>query len=332
MKSNCNFSVFIIQSQFLNNTASNGGVFYSKNTTIKDSENIYTLNSARHGAVIYISKSQLMVSNPIVSSNCASRQGIDTGRINFTANDLQQLSLPDDSFRGGAITTIFSLITFNARGDFHNNQAYDFGGAICSINSFINILKNTDISKSWALKGGAIYLYQSYLLLKDQVNIYDNYANISGGGIHSINSFIWLSLKGSLLFMRDSAERGGGIFLTKNSKISIPGVAGLGGFIWELRIRLIHNTASLYGGGIFIDDEASPISCAASKTPLSGLENECFFQAQIFYAQDWIKYMFFNLNEAQRGSNLYGGMFDWCTSGLLNNNRGVRALRYLQVL
>ena len=348
-------NVSIKQSKFLSNEAiGNGGVihceaYYSK-LVIEDSDNIYKSNQATKGGVMYIFDAILEASNSYTALNSAFQEGIVllsktvvtfsgtitfydnlgsvilvieseiqfTGKLNFTANKLEERE-SSGNLKGGAITSTLSILTFSGKGVFSKNRAESadgYGGAICSINSIIHVFGDTEFLNNWAIKGGGMYLYQSELLCKNQITFIENCANISGGGIHSLNSFIRLSSRGSLLYMRNRAELGGGIFLTRSSKINVQGTSGhYNNYDWARTIRFIHNIA-VYGGGIYIDDEANPLSCTASKSPLAGLENECFFQAEVYVAQINVKYMFFNLNEASEGgSDLYGGLFDRCILG-----------------
>ena len=68
----------------------------------------------------------------------------------------------------------------------------------------------------------------------------------------------------------------------------------------ETTIRLVNNSAA-FGGGIYIDDEGSPLACTPSDSPLSGLENECFFQAQVLQVFSYVKYVYFKINKATHG-------------------------------
>ena len=132
-----------------------------------------------------------------------------------------------------------------------------------------------------------------------------NFANLAGGGIDSSMSFIRLSSRESLLFRRNVAGGlGGGMYLNRNSKISINGAPRLDDE-WALMIRYIHNTAEFYGGGVYIDDS---FSCGA--TAIGQLQTkECFLRVESRNFQ----YLPFNFNEAKKsGSDLYGGIIDRC--------------------
>ena len=250
--------------------------------------------------------------------------------MNFTANEDMNYG---GQLKGSAIISTLSVLIFSGKGVFSENRVDGYGGAICSINSIIHVLDDTEFLNNLAIKGGGVYLYQSELHCKNEIHFIENHANISGSGIHSLNSFIRLSSGGALLYMRNSAELGGGIFLTRNSKINVQGLPSHYFGNGRIRtIRLIHNTAIQYGGGIYIDDEGNPLSCFKAESLLMGLDDECFFQAQSYYSGSIAKYLFFNFNEVLKGgSDLYGGLFDRCISASYDNGSGPR-LRSVQYL
>ena len=352
----------IKQSNFQDNEAiSNGGVYckpYNSKLVIEDYDNVYRSNRAESGGVMYIFDSTLEAYNTYATLNIAFQQGIVLlkntrvtysgmtfhknfapaitviesevhfdGKINFTANEEVDSGGKQS---GGTITSTLSVLTFSGKGIFRKNRFDGYGGAICSINSIIHVFGDIELFNNWAIKGGGMYLYQSELLCKNKITFLENQANISGGGILSLNSFIRLSSKGSLLYTRNSAELGGGIFLTRSSKINVQGIpVRFSDTDWALTIRFIHNTA-VYGGGIYIDDEANPLSCITSQSPLAGFENECFFQARVRAVQTTIKYIYFNLNVASEGgSDLYGGLFDRCTPQL---HEDLKSVAYLLIM
>ena len=259
-------NVVMKESKFLNNEAGTaGGVMHSINSNfnIEDRDNIYHSNQAKDGGVMQISNCTLEASNINISFNTAFREGIVSlsnsratytgtvtfhnnlasaiivseseihfhGSVNFSVNEDMDSK---EQLKGGAITSTLSILTFSDKVVFSKNRADDGGGAICSINSIIHVLGNAKFLNNWAIKGGGMYLYQSELLCKNEISFIENHANISGGGIHSLNSFIRLSSGGSLLYMRNSAELGGGIFLTRNSKINVQGFpVGSNNHHWE---------------------------------------------------------------------------------------------------
>ena len=347
------------QSTFFENTAyTKGGVLYSKfNNTIYDANNRFIANRANKGAVMYLYDNQLLSRDSYMERNNITEQGIVllveskaqfSGESTFYRNvdssivaigsvvsllDIinfkENMQKSHANTKGGALYCVQTAITLNGTITFHNNTAFE-GGAIFSIDSKIYAYGSTTISSNDAMEGGGLYLYQSELLCRESIYFIENHGNKSGGGVHSSNSFIRLTHSGSLLFMRNRARLGGALFLTSSSKITALH-QGHTVSIWDLRIRLLNNSAH-YGGGIFVDDETNSVSCAA----LSSLSNattgdECFLQTELFFNNPGIRFEFLlvNTNKARKaGADIYGGLLDRCRPHPLYSSG--EALKYLQ--
>ena len=349
-------SVRISQSSFLNNTAyTNGGVLYSKSkNTILDTNNRFIANRANQGGVMYTHNNQLISKDSYIARNSVKEQGVVllietnarysgettfyknigsslimtdseislTDNINFIENVIS-----DTNMNGGAINCFQSFIIFNGTIVFHKNIAYR-GGAIYSIDSKFFAYGSITLSNNGAFEGGGLYLYQSELTCRESVIFIENHANKSGGGIQSLNSFIRLSHRGSLLFMRNHAKLGGGTFLTSNSKITIIH-QGYTTYMWDLRIRLLNNSAD-FGGGIFVDDEANSKSCDASNFSNVSTGDDCFLQTGTLFGNgEKFQFLLVNANKAVKaGADIYGGMLDRCRPHPLYSTG--QTLKYLQ--
>ena len=339
-----NVSLSIKDSIFEGNHVGNkGGVIFSENVTyliICDDNSKFDNNSALEGAIIYVvgDSSILRSSNSSIGFNGAGEGGIVflrgtraivlgvkfifnngtalraieaditfKGKVEFIGNKAYRSFA---HFNGGALTSIRSVIKFNADCILSKNEAHTFGGAIASLNSHIHISSEANISNNKAVTGGGLYLYQSELFCKNKINIKKNLANSSGGGIYSSMSFIRLSNKGSLFYERNCAQFGGGVFLTRNSKFIIEGVPGQLAYR-SSKIWLSYNTATR-GGAIFVDDETNSFTCR-SQSLSEHLEDECFIQATLQFDHDIVKFLLFKENEATHvGSDIYGGLIDRC--------------------
>ena len=349
-----NVSLSIKNSKFEGNHVGNkGGVIYSERIIyliISDDHNEFKNNSAPEGAIMYIASilSTIKSFNSYISYNKASKQGIvllqgtratyfganflyNNGtaliaieaditfewRMEFTGNKAQYQHFAH--FNGGAISSIRSIVKFNADCKINRNEAHTFGGAIVSRNSHIHILKDAYISSNRAVMGGGLYLYQSELFCKDEVNINENVANSSGGGIYSSMSFIRISEKGSMVYVRNHAQFGGGIFLARNSKFNIQEIPGQQ-TIRSSRILLLFNNASR-GGAIYVDDDTNSFSCRSQSLD-EHLEDECFIQTTQQFGHDELKFLLFRENEAMHGgSDIYGGLIDRCRPSPLSSNK-----------
>ena len=351
-----NVSLSIKNSRFNgNHVERKGGVIFSDSftfLTISDDKNEFKNNSAPEGAVMYVVSDSNIIksSNTYIHYNRANKQGImflggtraiylgvkflyNNGtaliaveaditfewKVEFLGNKAHR-SL--SHFNGGAISSIRSVIKFNAYVECKliRNEAHTFGGAIASLNSHIHMFSDTYISNNRAVIGGGLYLYQSELFCKKEINVNENFANSSGGGIYSSMSFIRLSGKGSLVYVQNRAQFGGGIFLTRNSKFSIQGVPGQQAY-HSSRILLLYNIASI-GGAIYVDDETNSLSCR-SQSLSEYLEEECFIQATLPLGRDdRVKFLLFKENEATHGgSDIYGGLIDRCRPSPLNSDK-----------
>lgn len=325
------------ENTYENNSAQNGGVMYVRDGKIGMVNSSIFLNSAIKDAIIYLKRTKAQYYNTTCVGNLASAFVAIESQISFygetklIGNKELDSNTYTEYMKGGAITLVLGVLTLEDKSviKFSNNEAYNYGGAISSINSNIRNLGETTLLNNKATKGGGIYLFQSVLRCNSALIFIENHATVSGGGIHTLNSFTRLISDGYLLFRRNTAHLGGGLFLTSNSKISIQGIPGLDtNTLWGLRIRLINNRAS-YGGGIYVDDYSNPLSCTASTQPLSGLENECFIQAQTRYVEI-IKYLFFNLNKATiSGNDIYGGFFDRCKTLVTTHSYQTLTPQYL---
>ena len=358
-------SISIHQSSFFNNTARNlGGVLYTysrSNNTILECNNTFIRNKARGGATVYAyniqtlsSKNSYFEENEVMGvgivflmktvtyfsgkttfyKNTGTLLVIESkisfaGMVNFTTNAQQHIT-SDIYMKGGAITSVLSEITSNATLVLHNNTGFN-GGALFLIDSKLFTSGDTTISNNNAHEGGGLYLYQSELLCMGQVTLLENNVNVSGGGIHAVSSFIRLSFRGSLLFMRNHATQGGGLYLTGNSKITVVYVEYTAGARY-LRIRLINNSAE-YGGGIFVDDESNIVTCTRSLNFTTSTSDECFLQVASFYNSGInFQFLLVRINKAAKaGANIYGGFLDRCrpTPAIYNQES---ALHYLKTV
>jgi predicted outer membrane repeat protein len=193
LHTNIKANVNITQSKFISNKAmGNGGVIYCRSynkLAIEESDNVYRSNHAvGNGGVMYISGSTLEASNAYFTFNTANTQeGIVSlsncrvtystitfhknlasaivaieseinfiGKVNFTANELEHIMDAYEEPKGSAVTSKFSILTFSGKGVFSNNKASSFGGAICSINSIVHVLGDTEFLNNRAIKGGGV--------------------------------------------------------------------------------------------------------------------------------------------------------------------------------
>ena len=315
---------------FTNNTAhQNGGVIWYIKGKLTVENSTFTVNrvdSTYYGGIVLLIQCDAVIANTMFNNNIGSLYTFNSvlnfvGSIHFD-NCTEPLIEVDDIVtvlqEGGALTSIQSTINFTKESQVNisNNKAR-YGGAILASESQINVYGNVDITDNRATNanssGGGIYLKNSFLLVYGKCDIVNNSAiNGSGGGIHATSSSIYVDQSGRVLFMKNRAQYGGGIYLEFNSFMLIKKQT-----LIEMNIEsennlftFISNHAS-YGGAIYTADETNSGSCSA------GIE--CFIQTLALYHPYNISYdidtfnVKFSMNNAtKKGSTLFGGLLDRC--------------------
>ena len=335
-------SIILETCSFDSNNAKEGGVLHAKtsNITVKDCN--FTHNTASKGAVIYAKETLLtMNSSVVIANNVATKYATiylyectcdsvnirgdyvkfsnNTGSFvayrayvsfmgytNFLNN---QINAQDDNIlEGGAITLFLSVMRFGGSCNVSHNHAEN-GGAIRSSESKVFVNGHLTVTHNSANEsGGGIYLYNSEMNCSDcSLQLLHNTAKSRGGGIHAIASTIKLCYVYStvkVVFINNTAEKGGGLSMESNSKLYI--IRGRGRFTFK--VYYLGNSAD-YGAAMFVDDDTYTSTCSRK------LKSECFFQllGQILNREYFAKYLQFSQNTATySGSTLYGGLLDRC--------------------
>lgn len=256
-----------------------------------------------------------------------------TNFSNCTTNSNSHMTLPFLG-AGGAISSCLSHLTFQGHTTFTNNRA-KYGGAIYALESFILLVtNNSHLSESNSIdsdlgiivniqnnaatsSGGGMYLYRSTMVIRNaDYQITANSAFEHGGGIYLAYSDITLEVENnrtsSLILARNRAELGGGFYLEGNSRLQM--------YVTNTSIKLIENDAD-YGAAIFVDDNTKYSTCLATSTS-SRPEMECFFRLldpDLYYAtsisvQVESRVTASNNTARYSGSHLFGGLLDRCTT------------------
>ena len=162
----------------------------------------------------------------------------------------------------------------------------------------------------------------------------NNTAKHKGGGIHAISSSIKITSvlpsSPTLNFINNTAQRGGGLSLEANARITtIKYLFADGPFSYplyqQIYITIFSGNSADYGGAVYVDDDTNSGTCTSDP------KTECFFQVlayieglyslintpeyQRVYLQDIVKpqSLYFLENNAHiSGSTLYGGLLDRC--------------------
>ena len=271
--------VNIFGAEIYNNTASNGGAFYITNGTFNmDGGKIYNNSAIRNGGAMSIYSSKIeILSGSIYNNKTDSGDGgalyIDscstsTNKIyaDFGVSNNDKYS--NVAYKnGGAIYLNNSNVTVKYS-NFVNNKA-QYGGAIYSINSILNIGSQTEQSsvrfdRNFANYGGAITFYRSpseETMFYNSVTFINNSANYYGGALYIYtdiltnggNSSSSSSSQINLSIINSSFNSN----MAKPTSSSSP-LKSNGGAIYSSKANLelqstlfTSNTAKDYGGAIY---------------------------------------------------------------------------------
>ena len=128
-----------------------------------------------------------------------------------------------------------------------------------------------------------------------KTNFSHNQASLLGGGIHAVNSSIFIESK--VDFINNQAKSGGGTSLANSTLYDKTNHTTI--------INFISNHAAEHGGTLYVDDGAESMTLC-STDPYSSSAAKCFFQS----AGNHLK---INLNENDAncsGQDLFGGLLD----------------------
>ena len=314
-----NSSMTMKWTAFTNNKADIAGAVLvaAATTIIFQGSLLLTENSADEFGVMYLSEcSGSFQGNATFSNNFGTLLAIYSnitfsGLIAFTTNLQLHTIVASVNFQdGGALSLFQSYVVFDGECLFESNHAEN-GGAVHSIESNIFVDGRMTLVHNQALRnGGGIYLSQSELSCGQQgiLNITSNAAINRGGGIYAIGSIVRSTTidKSNLMFLNNSAEAGGALYLGTNAKLYIHKVTDVTG--GDQAVHFINNMAE-YGGAVYVDDHTNTATCTVKSM-------ECFFRvvynSYIIVAPN-IAIISFQQNYASlTGSNLFGGLLDRC--------------------
>ena len=224
-------SIIFLSCKFKNGNHKNGGQLYIKDSNVTlCGHNFFLSNTARYGGAMFSLNSQIHFSGngTLIGNKVRSAIHILSTNISFNG-----------SFKfhgGGSIATGDSLITMYGVFYFVNNTNI-FGGAINLKNTKCLIIGLLKFAGNRALYGGAVYAKNSSLTLQSDksankfdlfnsecfsksytqsIIICNNSAELVGGAINVFDSN--LTLSGSVIFVANNAQSGGGIAIYYSSE------------------------------------------------------------------------------------------------------------------
>ena len=207
---------------------------------------------------------------------------------------------------------------------FKNNKAF-LGGALCL---YVDTFISGDIAavnNTACIEGGWLISSEARITISGELLVVEHNSASQGGALSGYDTIFGFGVKkmiwknnnavdhgGAMLlrtsklyfssynsyFIANSAQLGGGLYLTVSSSI----------FLFKAAMLFFSNNTATTGGALFID---SLVNCKQSHP-------ECFFSmiASLFNKIEEnspIRSILFSQNYATSGSDLYGGMLDRCT-------------------
>lgn len=311
-----NGNVYIQESVFAINRATDGGVMFSQHSRINISASTFRNNAAIHiGAVLHLDTTSLTTVDTTFKGNKA-EQGIiylvesacvfqgnteisdNTGSLlmyysnatfkgntTFTSNNIANIST--HFHKGGAVTAIRSRVIFQGQSNLSDNTA-EYGGAIHAIASKLYIHSGTHIisNNRASESGGGVYLFLSELKCEFscKIVITGNLAE-KGGGACAIASIVTVVYGSLINFTENIANgHGGGIYLEVSAKLNIlivhePARLNVDLEYSKHSLLFINNMAGEHGGAMYVADETESGTCNTTKSYSSA--SECFLQAII---------------------------------------------------
>jgi len=218
-------TLYITSCTFSNNVAnSNGGAISNSNGNVFINNSNFIDNSASDGGAIITSSSNsgnLNINNSIFTNNTGKSAG---GAIYAYSNDYLEINnslfinnkIENGTYGGGAIYTVSDMLINNS--NFINNTATNNGGAIYVVDlSKISII-NSNFINNTADSGGAIFALNEINMSIDNCSFSNNNA-VDGG---SITSYIQNDIKViNSNFINNTARSGGAIYNTWGSYLNI---------------------------------------------------------------------------------------------------------------
>ena len=229
----------IVGSEGSANTASGyGGGVYVQNATLTDTNKAYTYvwyNKAnKDGGGIYADASTVTTSYMRIRFNQADGNG------------------------GGAAFSGITAATLKSA-DFLGNKAVGNGGGIYANGTGnLTVSANSTLSGNEAVNGGGIALVDSTCEFKLQnISVTGNTATGDGGGLYASNvTNLTVNIaSGVTLFKENQAKNGGGMAFTDNTKATLTSNT------------IQENTATVSGGGLYVNNAASVLVGRFASTP-----------------------------------------------------------------
>ena len=282
------------------------------------------------GVGLIMTSSTVLLSSTSLEGSCESIYAYKCN-VNFTGNS-SFIGIDNERSKApSALYILQSTVSIDGICEFMNNTAVS-GGAIHAAESRLDVNGELVVANNRALdNGGGIYLYRSDFncRINSGIKIINNCAKTEGGGIHAISSTIKVTYvrdsyhgRSSLLFERNSAYNGGGIYLEANAKLLVlKEGSNRDNLTHNSSIFFRNNEATECGGAVYVADETNVATCEGKGATGSRHSDstECFIQIVTVMLTELVRNngdlvaVEFENNWAPNGPLLFGGLLDRCT-------------------
>ncbi|XP_064390068.1 uncharacterized protein LOC135337978 [Halichondria panicea] len=331
-------SLYSRHTQYVGNFATHtGGAIAAVSGEVYSDGDCYLSNHAnQYAGAIYITtcfwqddfnegEFETVVITPILLLSVA-QCNVNTQLINTEAGGsklhlIENITLFNNSceLTGGAILTIKTDVFFEGREAITVSlNSAGYGGGLALLWSNLNISCNVQVTQNAAhISGGGILTYNGVVELsfsEQRSGIFAlNTATLTGGGIHAINSGINL-VSGYFELTKNIATYGGALYMSSNSKIYLIKQKQKSISRDDLKLVLRENSAQK-GGGVFINDSDIGQQCVSQLS-----SEECFLQTLLLNStsaplkdKNLLNIFFVNNTASMSGDAIFGGLLDRCS-------------------
>ena len=308
-------NVWIVRSQFLQNTAGGGGAIAAHSSKLHVNRSTYSYNRASVGGVLFMSECSVNIVNSSFGNNEAMGSGgvmtVYKGSVTISGASFTNNSASVD---GGVITMYES--SFNVTDTIlRDNTAEEDCGAICTTNSSFEI-SNAIFTDNYSGRSGGVLHIENDSYLKIIASTFaNNSAAESGGVLYVFQSQFNIS---DCMFSSNTAYDGGAVAASESS-FNISGITG------------VSNSAADHGGVVYASNCSFTITSSSFTNNYAG-------SGGVTYTIDYSVFSVINSAFSSNTADTFGGVVTTydstfkindsnLTSNLANDGGGIAASR-----
>ncbi|MDL2226006.1 InlB B-repeat-containing protein [Eubacteriales bacterium OttesenSCG-928-M02] len=167
----------------------------------------------------------------------------------------------------GGVVARGSTILLRGNASIADNVGKDFGGGVTLVEeSALTLMDNASITGNSAVYGGGMVADNATITMGDMANVQGNTATEEGGGVH-LRAGAAFTMTGAASIQENESVNGGGVYMTTASTMEMDGTPlGRAIRVDALVPRVINNTATGDGGGVYIADGDTALTMTGEAT------------------------------------------------------------------